>query len=229
MLDIMFFTDAHFWNDEQLPITDQVCTLIEREKPKTLIISEWFDPWKLPWPQILETKCWARFRKMTLYRSLDCLETIVIPGNHEIPWKAEYFPHCKIMAKYQNGNLVIMHGHQFDPIWSGSGPFAGISPVAFWIADHMSWMMSPIYRMLFGRPKVSLAAKKHTEADDWTEWVGVYQLRAKTWAHKNKVELWVGHDHCQIAPDGIFADAGDLEDSMTYLAKVDGKSELRTL
>jgi hypothetical protein len=236
MTDLAFMSDAHVYDDSLLSLMTAFYDRMREERPRVLILTETWDPWKAPWAQIQATQTWAGFQALTHERADAGLTTVYIPGNHDTPFKKEWAPYAIVTNKwiesYPDCIYEFRHGWERDASWKWP-----LSAIAFWIADHCPSLMVPIHRALFGptpaetKPNPTIKGREITLTDvlqyeameqNWNLHVGIIHTLWREYAAKQGRRIILGHSHCLWDFDGLIADGGAYYEDRAWLA-IDGE------
>lgn len=257
-MKIIGASDFHTWNDDHLDSMIEFCDVVYTEKPDLLVLDgDIGDPWKDSWQNITKTKSWKALNRLCADRFVLGLRTVYIKRNHDSNASKEHLPYAEFKGNHREGEYLFMHGWEFDVSWRGLGKIWGIAPIAFWISIHASWLMLPVYRLLYGKStpakmkekaiEHAIAGVTQTEANgvgmvrwghpedgleklnDWSYHVGVMHMRAMEYAIKKNVVIIMGHTHYPTNYNDQVYDCGDMIDSFSYVYIDGDEVEIRYL
>ena len=216
-------SDLHIADDSHLGALDQFVTLARRHQPDILVLNgDIGDPWKVAWPQVLETESWWKLCHLVHNRVEQ--STIWIPENHDYSAKSKYLPGATLVhGRYDVGDYTFMHGWQFDISWNLIHRFC------FWLSEKYPKLAVTLYQQLYGKhtpSKLKYGNSPVAKPEEWNEHVGIIHLRARSWAKRNNRRLLIGHTHCPTPFDGLIADSGDFLDSFSWLEIEDNEVRL---
>jgi len=225
---IIFATDPHIKDDSRLDFIRCWCRYVTGARPDTLILGgDFYDPWQAPWRDILALQAWAEVQTMIRNRDDAGLPTYYIRGNHD--HDCPQIDGAEMVNKVIIDGWEFRHGWERDPVWK----YAGISRIAFWIADHCPSLMLPIYKALYPTPAASLQVVSKSSfdalevAEQWTLHTGGIHLLWRQHADSVGRRVCIGHTHC-LWIDPLVCDGGSL--SYGQWLEIDGeKVSVKTL
>lgn len=219
----LVFGDSHIHDDSRLDVMNELYGIIRAERPNVLVLNgDIGDPYKAKWEDIIATKTWQGLASLVQQRAAIGYKDYYIHYNHDSNAKSSYLPRITLCNRYQTGNIVVMHGYEFDGYWDIVHPFA------FWMAQHHPKLMIPVYNLLF-RGKTPSRLKHGTTQEDWNWKVETVHSRARSYAKNHNARLIIGHTHCPWVFDGFIANQGDMEDSFSYVTFNENAITLKTL
>jgi hypothetical protein len=95
--------------------------------------------------------------------------------------------------------------------------------------EKQGWLTKLQYIFMKESASTELEQQWKLMYDDWNLHIGVVHLRAKKYAHKNRLRLVLGHTHCPSEFDGMLVDGGDLPNDGKFVEINDNEVLLRSV